>query len=67
MITNKPGSRIKEHADISFPNNHSHYYISNVNLVSNSKNEYLNYVNLLSLNCFYNMYCLGYWVEKDMK
>jgi len=64
MITNKQGSSIKEHTNIFFGDEYPHYYISNFDLGSISKNKYLNYINLLGIDCSYRVYHTMYWVGK---
>ena len=66
MIVNQSEFYIEEHTDTSCDIEYSHYYISNVNLVSNFKNEYLKYVNLWGLNYYYNICYIEYWMKKDI-
>ena len=40
-----------------------HYYISSANLVSDSKNEYLKYVNYI--DPYYDIDYIIYWIEKE--
>ena len=60
MIINQQESWIGRYTD---EKEHPHYYISSTNLVSDSKNEYLRYVNCIDYD--YGIDYLVYWIEKE--